>query len=184
MHCGARIREAGAHCIDGESLRTWLREEQKVDVSVVSCNTWLKKDWSSDGVLRSVHDLEEQIGDLLRMQRYAQSFSSDASADVLAEQLIEGQPPVYTTGSLLRQWYTKFHHGAGAKRIATVAELEAFMGDDLRAKYHGISYKMLVTVLSRRRCPVLVGQKGREEMAGRIWYSRVQEACTICIFTL
>ena len=33
------------------------------------------------------------------------------------------------------------------------------MGDDLRAKYHGIPRRMLVTVLSRRRCPVLVSEK-------------------------
>ena len=156
VHCGGRIREAGAHAKDAEGLRTWLREQHKVDVSVVVCKTWLRKDWSSDGSLRSVYDIEEQIGDLLRMQRYAESFSSDASADVLAAQLIEGQPPVYTTGALLRQWYTKFHHGAGAKRIATVAELEAFMGDDLRGKYHGIPRTILATVLARRRCPVLI----------------------------
>ena len=162
MHCGGSIREAGARVYDAEGLRTWLREQEKVDVSVVLCKTWLGKEWSSDGALRSVYDLEEQIGDMLRMQRYAQSLSSDASADVLVEQLTEGQPPAYTTGSLLRQWYTKFHPGAGAKRIATVEELEAFMGDDLRVKYHGIPHRMLITVLSRRRCPVSVTKRVTE----------------------
>ena len=36
------------------------------------------------------------------------------------------------------------------------------MGDDLRGKYHDISCRMLVTVLARRRCPVLVTKKVTE----------------------
>ena len=142
-----------------EELRTWLREQKSIDVSAVTCKTWLGKDWSSDGQLRSVFDVEEQIGELLRSAAYRDSFDDDASAAILAEQLSEGQPPVCTTSSLLRQWYQKFHPGAGSKSIATAAELEAFMGDDLRCKYHGLGYKVLRTVLSQRRCPVLISTK-------------------------
>ena len=160
VHCGGRIRESGAQSKDAEGLREWLRIEQKVDASTVVCKTWLRPTvWSSDGALRSVYDIEEKSGGLLRLQMYADSFSSDASADVLAEQLTEGQPPVSTTGALLRQWYTKYHPGAGVKRIASVEELEAFMGEELRVKYQGIGERLLPTVLGRRRCPVLVSRK-------------------------
>ena len=112
--------------------------------------TWLSKDWSSDGSLRTVYDIEERSGDQLRSEQYKVSFFDDASADVLAEQLIEGQTPVSTTGALLRQWYQRYHPGAFPRRITSAAELEAFMGDDLRSKYQGIDREKLVTVSSHK----------------------------------
>ena len=127
-----------------DALRSWLREHASVDVSDLTCKTWLSKEWSSDAALRSVYDIEDSTGDLLRTASYMDCFSDEASAGVLADQLIEGQPPVYTTGHLLRQWYQKYHPAAGPKRIASAVELEDFMGDDLRSKYQGIAKKLLI----------------------------------------
>ena len=58
VHCGARIREGGGRGMEAESLRTYLREELSIDVSAVTYKTWQSKDWSSDGALRSVYDIE------------------------------------------------------------------------------------------------------------------------------
>ena len=159
VHCGARIRDSGRRGMEAEVLRTWLRENVSVDASATTCRTWLNKEWSSDGRLRSVYDVEETIGELLRTSAYAACFGDDTSAEKLAEQLGEGQPPVYTTAAILRQWFQKYHPRADPKSIATVAELEAFLGDDLRSKYQGIPRRQLVQALSQRRCPVLVPDK-------------------------
>ena len=74
VHCGARIREGGGRSMSADCLRKWLREAVAVDVSEVTCKTWLSKDWSSDGSLRSVYEIEDGIGDLLRAEQYKEAF--------------------------------------------------------------------------------------------------------------
>ena len=77
MRCGDRIREGEtSHGIDVAGLRLWLRENVAVDVSEVTCRTWLSTDWSSSGKLLSIAEVERSIRERLRLPLHAASFSA------------------------------------------------------------------------------------------------------------
>ncbi len=111
LEYGDIIRESCDTGIDAEDLRVWLRSEQKVDVSLRTCTTWLSREWSSANKLMSIVDIEEAIGERLRLSQYSECFKED-TVGILSQQFSEGQPPVYlSTPSLLMQWYSKYHPG-------------------------------------------------------------------------
>ena len=74
----------------------------------------------------------------------------------MAEVLLESQPPVVVAPLLLRQWYAKYHDDSGPLRIGNAAELEQYIGDDIRREYPYFKYWALHGVLQRRKRPVLL----------------------------
>ena len=134
----------------------WLRSTLKVDASERTCQTWRIREWSTAGKLMSIHDIETQIGDRLRLSRYRDSFTEE-SVGALAESLEEGESPVCIKDPLLlRQWYAKYHPDSGPLRVASAGELEELLGDELRLQYADLNSFSLTTALSRRRKAVLL----------------------------
>ena len=150
LTCGARIREAESTAdMQPTDLRVWLRKNLSVEAAVSTCQTWRQKDWSSAGKLLSILDVERDIGERLRLPRYKDSFTEEATP-VLATSLAEGQPPVFVKAQLLRQWFVKYHPDSGPHSIANADALEELMGDEMREQYADITgYKALAAVLSR-----------------------------------
>lgn len=77
----------------------------------------------------------------------------------LSEELAETQPAVHASGSLLQQWYGKYHPDSGSLTYAHAAALEEAMGDELRQHYRGATRRALRTALSQRPKPVIIGEK-------------------------
>ena len=94
---------------DGQALQQWLRTELSVSAAVNVCQKWLSTSWSSSGVLLSPEVVEETLGERLRLMQYRNSFSDDAEAKAFSEVLLEGQPPIKVSVTVLRQWYVKYH---------------------------------------------------------------------------
>jgi hypothetical protein len=111
LEYGDIIRESGKSGIDPEDLRLWLRAEHKVDASCRTCMTWSSREWSTAHKLSSIIDVEEAVGDRLRLAQYSDLFTDDKVTS-LAQQLADGQPPVYLAMPyLLLQWHAKYHPG-------------------------------------------------------------------------
>ena len=81
--------------------------------------------------------MEEALGDRLRLDEYKHRFADDVSANGMAEDLAEGQPPVSVAALTLRQWYTRYHPGSGPLKYSGAKELEDALGDELRREYDG-----------------------------------------------
>ena len=60
---------------------------------------------------------------------------------------------------MLRQWYAKYHPDSGPLRIASAAELEVLLGDDLRTYYGDLKDRSLHTALRQRIKPVLLDRQ-------------------------
>ena len=175
MLCGERIRsEETTDGLDAPGLRIWLRESAAVDVSEVTCKTWLSRDWSSSGKLLSITEIESRIGARLRLPVYAASFSQ-AGADELAVSLLESQPSVQVSPMLLRQWYARYHPASGPLEIHSVEELEAAVGYDLRHVYVGMGKDAVCMALRRRLKAVVVGLK-----VVRNWQRRYVSEQSMC----
>ncbi len=102
--------------------------------------------------------------------------AAEEAAPGLADSLMEGQPPVYlSTSMLLRQWYVKYHPDSGPLRIASAVALEEIMGDEMRREYGDLASRMLRTVLSRRRKPVCVS-----EQTARTWIEKYRRQAPVC----
>ena len=163
LHCGSRIRENDKTSLDAPQLRVWLQTELLVDASVSTCQTWRTKDWSTSGKLLSIDDVEEAIGARLRLDQYKHNFTADA-VNILVEVLAESSPPVVVEPLLLRQWYAKYHPDSGPLQIHSTAELEQYLGDDIRRQYPYFTWHVLHSSLGRRRRPVSLS-----EMVVRTW---------------
>jgi hypothetical protein len=87
-----------------DGLASWLLSELKVLAPARICQYWLSKDWSSSGKLLTMDAVEEYCGERLRLSQYKDRFSSDDSAQQMAELLQESQPPFTVSVLLLRQW--------------------------------------------------------------------------------
>ena len=74
----------------------------------------------------------------------------------MADVLLESQPPVVVVPLLLRQWYAKYHDDSGPLCIGNAAELEQYLGDDIRREYPYFKSQVLHGVLQRRKRPVLL----------------------------
>ena len=83
----------------------WLLKTLKVSAPARVTQHWLTKDWSSSGKLLTIEAVEENCGDRLRLNQYTPFFSSDESAQRLAEVLKESDPAFTVSPLLLRQWY-------------------------------------------------------------------------------
>ena len=90
---GDRIRaEAPLDGMAGPALATWLLQQCSVRADASVCQTWLTRDWSSSGMLRTPQAVEDALGDRLRLSQYRDHFRDDDSAQRLTEVLAESQP--------------------------------------------------------------------------------------------
>ena len=78
--------------------------------------------------------MEREVGELLRLPQYNESFSED-QALVLAELLSESQPPVLVAALLLRQSHAEYHPASGPLHIGNADVLEQYLGDEIRREY-------------------------------------------------
>ena len=111
--------------MDAAALRDWLRVSLHISVTQVTCQTWRVTTWSSAGNLQSIQEVEASLGPRLRLKAYAEKLQSDAAAEALLAELVEGQPPVAVASALLlRQWYAKYHPASGPVTIEDAQELD------------------------------------------------------------
>ena len=110
-------------------------------------------------VLYTPEDVEESLGERLRLPQFRVQFESEAGAEVLFERLEESQPSISVSGLLLRQWCAKFHPDGGPLRYANAEALEAGLGDRLRDVCAGLSDSVLETVLGTARQAVEVSRQ-------------------------
>ena len=103
--------------------------------------------------------MEAEIGDRLRLPEYSQRFSTAGLTTTLSEELAETQPAVHASGSLLQEWYRKYHPDSGSLTYAHAADLEEAMGDELRRHHSEVTYRALRTALSQRPKPVVIGPR-------------------------
>ena len=116
---------------------------------------------STSGKLLSIYDVEQEIGDRLRLPQYAERFTEE-DAPLMAEVLQESQPPVVVAPLLLRQWYAKYHQDSGPLAIHSAVDLELYLGDDIRREYPYYRTWALHGALGRRRRPVLLSRQVAE----------------------
>ena len=173
---GAAIREHEGYAdMDAPALRVWLRSALKVDASIPTCQTWRVREWCTAGRLMCITDIENAIGERLRLSQYRDSFTVDASA-ALCVALSEGQPAVFlSTPTLLREWHAKYHPDSGPLHVSTADELEHMLGDDLRIHYAGLKDRAIITALGRRAKPVLVSN--RQVIV--TWQSKINEKVSL-----
>ena len=87
--------------MDAAALRDWLRVSLHISVTQVTCQTWRVTTWSSAGNLQSIQEVEASLGPRLRLAGYVEKLKSDAAAEALLAELLEGQPPVAVASALL-----------------------------------------------------------------------------------
>ena len=148
---GSRIREHFTADADPAVLATWMLTKCEVSVPSRVCQSWLTRDWATAGGLRVCNQVEEQLGERLRLEEFKACFADDAAAQALSEVLRERDPFVRVSARVLRQWYSKYHPDSPTQRYDTVVALEEAMGDDLRRDYAGLGYVTLRTALGKRR---------------------------------
>ena len=79
--------------LDSTGLCVWLREKVKVAVTRRTAEKWLSTVWSGEGRLLVAADVEEEIGERLRLEEYKAYFESEGEAGKLAEMLAEEARP-------------------------------------------------------------------------------------------
>ena len=99
---GERIRSDAPPDLTADALQRWLLKEHAVSVRTRICQTFLTRTWSSSGRTLTPDALEEAAGERLRLQEYADRFTSDAVAVELATALAESQPPLQVSALILR----------------------------------------------------------------------------------
>ena len=148
---GSNIREHFTADADPAVLATWMLTECGVSVPSRVCQSWLTRDWATAGGLRVCNQVEEQLGERLRLAEFKACFAGEAAAQALSEVLREREPFVRVSALVLLQWYSKYHPDSPAQRYHTAAALEEAMGDELRRDYAGAGSKALRTALRKRR---------------------------------
>jgi hypothetical protein len=94
LQTGQRIRDNDeAKQLDADSLRIWLKTDEKIDASTRACQAWLVTEWSTSGKYLSIDAVEGDLGDQLRLEQYKDCFADDAAAKTLAVSLAERQSP-------------------------------------------------------------------------------------------
>ena len=140
-------------------LVSWLSQQQSIVVSLRVSQDWLATSWGHDGLVFLPEQVEEILGDRLRLEQYRVRLLTAEGADELSTQLAESQPPIVVSGLLLRQWYTKYHPDSGPLRYETAQELEEAMGERMRKIYDGLGRWPLQAALSKARKVVLITHK-------------------------
>ena len=111
---GARIRQERPHDVESVyQLVQWIYKQYSINVSVRVAQNWQVGTWGRDSGLYTPEEVEDALGDRLRLAQHAHLFQSDVSAQSLSETLEESQPSVKVSALLLRQWYAKYHPAAG-----------------------------------------------------------------------
>ena len=153
LRFGQAIREraSAADRSDGKLLSKWLLQDQRVNAKDRVCQAWLDKDWSTSNKLLAIQQVEENLGQRLRLAEYEHRFGTADGSRLLSEELAESQPPFVVEGILLRQWFARYHPCAGPHSVADARQLEDSYGDVLREKYTGLGYKALQCALGKRR---------------------------------
>ena len=154
---GERIREHKSMADwTAEELVSWLSRSCSIVVTLRVAQDFLATKWGSDGLLYLPSQVEEALGDRLRLEQYRVELLTQEASDALAQRLQESQPPVVVSGLLLRQWYMKYHPDSGPLRYDTAQELEDAMGERMRDVYDGLGSRALQGALSKARKVVLV----------------------------
>ena len=86
-------------------------------VSLRVAQDWLATRWGADHLLCIPEQVEELMGDRLRLNQYREYLLTDEGANSLSRRLEESQPPVVVSALLLRQWYVKYHPDGGPLRF-------------------------------------------------------------------
>ena len=84
----------------------------------------------------------------LRLLEYSKSFESDEAATMLSQNLSEMQPAFTVSGSVLRQWYMKFHPQSKPLEYHSAVDLDHALGDEIRLHYAGLRSSQLQATLS------------------------------------
>jgi hypothetical protein len=150
MQYGDRIREECIIDIDSDLLSSWLYKSLSVCAPRRVCQKWLDTDWSSSGHFLSPISVEESMGDRLRLKEFAHMFNDADMAQVLSTRLLEGQPPITVSVSILRQWFVKYHPASGPLRYDSTVKLEECLGDHMRSVYGALKSCALGTALRQR----------------------------------
>ena len=156
---GSSIREHFATDADPAIVARWMLTQCGVSVPSRVCQTWLTRDWTTAGGLRVCIQVEEQLGERLRLAEFKACFADAAAAQALSEVLREREPFVRVSALVLLEWYSKYHPDSPPQRYHTAAALEEAMGDDLRRDYAGLGYTGLRTALGKRRKVIEVSEK-------------------------
>ena len=174
-HLGERIREHKSMADwTAAELVSWLSRSCSVVVPLRVAQDFLATKWGSDGLLYLPAQVEEVLGDRLRLEQYRVDLLTQEASDALAQRLQESQPPVVVSGLLLRQWYTKYHPDSGPLRYETAQELEEAMGERMRQVYDGLGRWPLQAALSKARKVVLITQQ-----VARTWLEKFSRA-SVC----
>ena len=156
---GSSIREHFTADADPAVLATWMLTTCGVSVPSRVCQTWLTRDWTTAGGLRVCIQVEEQLGERLRLAEFKACFADAAAAQALSEVLREREPVVRVSALVLLEWYSQYHPDSPPQRYHTAAALEEAMGDELRRDYAGVGYRVLRVALGKRRKVVEVTAK-------------------------
>ena len=157
---GERIRsEKPEDVASAHQLLTWVSKQYSIRVSLRVAQNWMTAKWGRGNVLYTPEDVEESLGERLRLPQFRVQFESEAGAEVLSERLQESQPSVFASGLLPRQWYAKFHPDGGPLQYANAEELEAGLGDRVRDACAGLADWVLQAALGAARKAVEVSRQ-------------------------
>ena len=121
---GSSIREHFAADAGPAVLATWMLTRSGVSVPSRVCQFWLTRDWATAGGLRVCNQVEEQLGERLRLAEFKSCFADAAAAQALSEVLREREPFVRVSALVLLEWYSKYHPDSPPQRYQTAAALE------------------------------------------------------------
>ena len=120
---GDRLRaEACIEGLDAAGLRAWLRQHAAVDCTVSTCQTWRTRVWNTGSIVLSTAQVEEALGERLRLPRYASMFNAAQAAN-LASELRQSVPPVEVEPALLLRWHAAYHPDSGPLQARTPEEM-------------------------------------------------------------
>ena len=72
-------------------LVSWLSQQQSIVVSLRVSQDWLATSWGHDGLVFIPEQVEEILGDRLRLEQYRVRLLTAEGADELSTQLAESQ---------------------------------------------------------------------------------------------
>ena len=104
--------------------------------------------------------LEESLGERLRLSRYASMFNPGQVAE-LASMLREGVPPVEIETDVLLRWHAAYHPDSGPLRADTAIRLDELLVDEDRLEYAKIGRRRLAAALVAGRKPKSLPKEDR-----------------------
>ena len=79
LRWGDTIRgDEDASRMSAKDLSDWMQRTWHVSVPSRVTQAWLSQTWATDGVLRVCDDVDQQLGERLRLQEYKERFATEA----------------------------------------------------------------------------------------------------------